>query len=159
MSLLRWVWPACLAIVGLYLLIGDSRWNVLDGVSLLMHEAGHLLFSFLGAFVQILGGTLLQLVMPISFLIYFWRQRQIAGAQFGLFWLGQNLINVGVYVADARSQALPLIGDGLHDWAYLLGRIGLLQQDQVIASMIYVLAAVAFGGMFLVPFWIGEDHG
>lgn len=153
----RWIWPVCLAIVGLFLLIGEGHWNILDGVSLLIHEAGHLLFSPFGAFIRILGGTILQLVMPVSFLIYFWRQGQIAGAQFGLFWLGQNLINVGVYVADAGSQALPLIGDGTHDWAYLLGRMGWLQQDQGIASVFYVLAVVAFGGMFLVPFWIGKD--
>jgi hypothetical protein len=41
-----------------------------------------------------------------------------------------------VYVADARAQELPLVGGGEHDWDYLLGRMGLLAQDQHITRAI-----------------------
>jgi hypothetical protein len=51
--------------------------------------------------------------------------------QFSLLWLGQNLINISVYAADAQARRLPLLGGNkvYHDWHYLLNEIGLLQYD------------------------------
>ena len=52
---------------GVYALRGafvpQSTW-LFDGANLLFHEAGHLLFSILGEWVIMAGGTLLQLLIP-----------------------------------------------------------------------------------------------
>ena len=66
-----------------------------------------------------------------------------------LFWLGTALVHVGVYMADARTQALGLVsmgaGEPLHDWFYLLGRAGLLGQDRLIGGAIRLCGLLAMG--------------
>ena len=85
-------------------LITASTWIFLDFVNLAFHEAGHLVFSFLGATMHFLGGTLGQLLVPGLLMIHFlFRQQQPLGAAFCLWWFGQNFINISVYMADARA--------------------------------------------------------
>ena len=118
---------------GVYGLRHQGEGTLLDGVDLAIHETGHLVFGPFGEFIGFAGGTLFQLLMPTFFLIYFLRRRDQYAASVALWWVGQNCGHIAVYVADARAQELPLVGGGEHDWAYLLGRMGLLAQDQHIA--------------------------
>lgn len=90
-----------------------------------------------------LGGTLMQLLMPALFVWYFTRQGDRHAATVALWWVAQNLWNISVYVRDARAQELPLVGGGEHDWNYLLGALGLLDQDQLIGGL------VRFAGVLL----------
>ncbi|CAN5800579.1 hypothetical protein BH11GEM2_BH11GEM2_21100 [soil metagenome] len=121
---------------GVYGLRHQGEGTLLDGVDLAIHETGHLVFAPFGEFIGFAGGTLFQLLMPAFFLIYFLRQRDQYAASVALWWIGQNCGHIAVYVADARAQELPLVGGGEHDWDYLLGRMGLLAQDQHIARAI-----------------------
>jgi hypothetical protein len=129
------------------------RW--LDSLDLAIHEAGHLVFGFDGETLAVLGGTLLQLLVPAVFAAALWRQGDRHGATVPLWWLGQSCWNVARYVRDARTQALPLVGGGEHDWTYLLGHWGLLARDQQIGRMVYLagvlcyLAAVVGGWLVL----------
>ncbi|MBI2837333.1 MAG: hypothetical protein HYX75_03410 [Acidobacteria bacterium] len=108
----------------------------LAGVDLMIHEAGHPVFGVFGIeFIGFLGGTLMQLMMPVAFFLYFLRHSQPKSADAVLFWIGQNLLDVGRYMADARSQDLPLLGGGEHDWAYLLGATGLLKHDRTLGGL------------------------
>lgn len=127
---------------------------ILDGANLIFHEASHWLFFWGPQFLVALGGTLGQLMIPAICAIAFWRERKVLSTQIMLWWLGQNLVNVSVYVGDARAQALPLLGgDGVgHDWAYLLREIGVLAHDTTIAIwvasigtalMVYMLIEIA----------------
>ncbi len=113
-----------------------DAWRFVDGVNLLLHEAGHPVFGFFGEFVTALGGTLMQLLFPLAFVVHFARSGQGFGAAVALAWLGESLFNVARYAADARARLLPLVGgDGTqHDWAYLLARLGLLESDQAVAQ-------------------------
>ena len=114
--------------------IREAFW-FLDGVDLIIHEAGHPLFGAFGiSFVGFLGGTLMQLIMPIAFYVYFLRHTQPKSADICLFWIGQNFLNVGRYMADARAQEMPLLG-GEHDWAYMLDEVGLLRFDTVLGHL------------------------
>ncbi|MBK7996547.1 MAG: hypothetical protein IPK14_25210 [Blastocatellia bacterium] len=132
-------------IVGLYFfwcLLFPYQWRLLDGVNVLIHEAGHPLFGILGEFMSILGGTLMQLIMPILFVGYFfWNNQKFSGA-IVLFWVGHNLLNISIYSADAVVMQLPLIGNGdrLHDWNYMLSELNLLGQTNKIALMIRISA-------------------
>jgi hypothetical protein len=121
----------------------DYRW--LDSLDLAIHETGHLVFAFGGEFLMLLGGTLLQLLVPVVFVVALWRQGDRHGATVPLWWLGQNCWNISRYIKDARLEELPLVGGGEHDWALLLGQLGWLERDQAIGGAVFLLGVVLYG--------------
>lgn len=133
-----------LAIYGFVLLRDPSSWSFLDAVDLAIHETGHMLFTPLGEVMHFLGGTLFQLILPAAFVFEFARRGDRHAASVCLWWVAQSCWNISVYAADARRQALPLVGGGEHDWAFLLGRAGLLGQDQQISRAIHFAGVVVF---------------
>jgi hypothetical protein len=140
---------------GVLCALSPNTYRWLDLVNLVFHEAGHAVFGFLGDFLGVLGGTLMQLLIPAIATGHFLLNGQRWSGMVTLFWVSQSLFSVSVYVKDARVQALPLLGgDGvIHDWNWLLGRLGLLSWDQVIGSVIYtmgllVLTFSILGGLY-----------
>lgn len=125
-----------LLVYGLYDLSHPGRGTLLDGVDLAIHETGHMVFAPFGEFIGFAGGTLFQLIMPATFVVYFARRGDEHAASVALWWVGQNCGHIAYYAADARAQDLPLVGGGEHDWNYLLGRLGLLAHDQGISRAI-----------------------
>jgi len=125
-----------------------NRFTLLDHADLAIHEAGHVVFAPFGEFLGIAGGTLLQLIVPLVFCIYFVLRRDFYAASILVFWVSQSLFNVATYVADARAQVLPLVGGEfvIHDWAWLLSRLQLLRQDQTLASLVRAVAALLWFG-------------
>lgn len=136
---------AMLAVYGWALLRAPDSYTWLDSLDLAIHETGHLVFAFGGERLALLGGTLLQLLVPIVFAMALWRQGDRHGATIPLWWLGQSCWNVSVYIKDARAQELPLVGGGEHDWAILLGELGLLSRDQTIGGMVYLIGVLIYG--------------
>ena len=130
---LRLFITGALALYGVPCILRPESGRLLDAVDLAIHETGHLLFAPFGEFLGFLGGTLFQLALPIAFVVYFWRQSDRHAATVALWWVAQNCWNISVYVRDARAQALPLVGGGEHDWAYILGRLGWLRHDHALA--------------------------
>jgi hypothetical protein len=142
-----------LAVYGFRLLLHPDAGSFVDSVDLPIHETGHLLFLPFGEFVQFLGGTLFQLIMPSIFLGYFLKRGDRHAASVVLWWIAQNFWNISVYVRDARAQELPLVGGGEHDWAYLLGRMGWLARDQAIGHGVWLVGVLLYliavgGGLF-----------
>lgn len=135
----------------LFVLLGRTAegWTpFLDGINLLFHEAGHPLFGLFGSdTLAALGGTLMQVLVPLALTIGFWFKRQPLGTALCGQWAGENLLYVARYMADARAQELPLVGGGEHDWGTLFGEWGLLAKDQIIAGR------VTFLGWMLVVGW------
>lgn len=129
----RRLMSAALFVYGAYDLSHPGRGTFVDAVDLPIHETGHLVFMVFGDFIHVAGGTLFQLIMPALFVVYFWRRNDRHAASVALWWVAQNCGNIAVYAADARAQELPLVGGGEHDWAYMLGTLGLLPKDQLIA--------------------------
>ena len=130
---------AVISLVGAYFLNvawNPERWRWLDGVNLLIHEAGHPVFAILGEFMGFAGGTLMQLLMPAAFVFHFLREGKPFQAILVFFWLGQSLLNVSVYAADAQEMALPLFGAGerIHDWNWMLDTLNLLDATPIIAG-------------------------
>jgi len=110
----------------------------LHGIDLIFHEAGHVIFGFFGDFIAALGGSLNQVLIPAVCAGYFVAQHQLASAAIALAWTGESVTDVAVYVADGRAQALPLLAEGLiHDWHYLLGRMGLLGWAETLGRLTY----------------------
>lgn len=107
----------------------------LDDANLLIHESGHVFFSGAGELFSALGGTITQLFIPLFVVIYFAFRRELFETSFGTYWLGQNLVNVSVYVKDARTTLLPLINDGTHDWNKILSILGWLKYDAILGNI------------------------
>src|SRR5438876_3982110 len=131
----KWSWPklAVAVIASLYFFwcaYDPFQWHLIDGVNLVIHEAGHIVFRPFGEFLMIAGGSLFQVIMPAVFVGYFCYQRQFYSAALVLFWVGESILNVSVYAADSVAQQLPLLGgpDSIHDWNYLLTRLNLLSE-------------------------------
>src|ERR1700689_3403637 len=121
-----------------------------------IHEGGHLLFRVFGELLAVAGGTILQLSVPLMLATFFIFQRQILGTAFCMFFFFEQLLPVATYMADARAQELPLltIGDGddvIHDWAYLFGKLGVLDHDTQIAHAVRVLGWL---GMVATVAWM-----
>ncbi len=113
------------AIAGAYFLwcaYDPYQWHLIDGVNLVIHEAGHLIFRPFGEFMMIAGGSLLV-----------------------LFWVGESILNVSVYAGDSLALQLPLLGgqDSVHDWNYLLSAMNLLPATAKIAAAIRLLGTLA----------------
>ncbi len=124
---------------------GSVVLGIVDGANFFFHEAGHLMFMFGGEFLTILGGSLMQLLIPAICTAQFVRQRHIGAASAGLFWIGESLTGVALYAADAKARRLPLHGDvdgsgSNHDWAHLLSRTGLLDRAEVVGGLLFAVA-------------------
>jgi hypothetical protein len=93
---------------------------VIDTMNLYIHEAGHFFFTIFGRWVYMLGGSIFQCIIPLALVVATLRQNP-SNTPYAGFWLGENLVNVSIYVKDAPLQRLHLIGKGLiHDWHWLL---------------------------------------
>ncbi len=135
---------------------GSGVLLMMDLVFVPIHEGGHLLFRFFGEFLAVAGGTILQLSVPLMLAAFFIFQRQIPGTAFCMFFFFEQFLPIAAYMADARAQELPLltVGDGdyvIHDWAYLFGRLGVLEHDTAIAHAVRVLGWV---GMIATLAWM-----
>lgn len=122
---------------------------LLDSANLALHEAGHPLTGIVSGRLAVYGGTIFQLAFPLAIAIQFHRQAHAAGAAAAAVWLGENLLNVARYMADARVQALPLVGGGDHDWAEIFGRWRMLHLDTRVAGFTRVLAVAVIAGALL----------
>lgn len=141
--------------------VGQSFMHMID---LPFHEAGHVIFSPLGRFMQVLGGSLGQLLMPaVCTVVLIAQQRDAFGASIAGWWLAENLMDIAPYLADARSLDLILLGgvtgkevDDYHDWEYLLTATGLLQYDHALAATLYgigrilMISTLLYGGYTLI---------
>jgi len=131
---------ALLAVYGILLARDVTEYCFLDRVDLVAHEAGHLLLSWFGEGLMVMGGTLGQLFVPSAFTVYFFLRRELYSAAVTFFWIGQNLFNISVYIKDAQAMALPLVTvGGGGDWNYMLSGLGLLRHDQAVGTMAYLL--------------------
>lgn len=118
------------------------RYHFIDGVNLLVHEAGHLVFAPLGQTFSMLGGTLLQLAFPLAFVVYFARRGQPFEAGVCGVWAAESGMYTATYMGDANALALPLVGGHLHDWRWLFQRAGVLDTAEEIGVAVHALASL-----------------
>lgn len=139
----------------------DENWvPLLDSANLALHEAGHPIVGLVSGRLSVYGGTMFQLLFPLLVGREFRRQGHTAGFALALIWLGENLMNVGRYMADARAQVLPLVGGGEHDWTEIFSRWGVLHLDTRIGGFTRFLG-LALMAYALVWLWrrLGSRDG
>ena len=148
------------AVYGVMCAASPGTYRFLDYVNLVFHEAGHVFFGFLGEFIGILGGSLMKVLVPAVAVGHFVWQGYLYSAAIALFWVGQSLFNVSVYVKDARARVLPLLGDDIsaHDWHNILGRLGLLRWDQAIGNLVYGIGLVVLAVSVIGAFYFSLEE-
>lgn len=140
---INWLRLSGVALVALYFVpvaMQPYEPSVIASFNLIMHEAGHWIFGLFGMFIGVLGGSLLQLLVPVACLVTFWRDRQYLGSTFSIMWLGQSFTEVAVYAGDAIYMQLPLLGGEavIHDWNWLLLETNTLHYTSQIATVLGV---------------------
>jgi len=137
----------------IYLILNKGDFIFIDFVNLLIHEGGHGIFRIFGKFIYTLGGSLMQLLIPSMFVIFYALHNQVNITQLSLVWLGENFMNVSKYVADASTMKLPLLGGNrvYHDWNYLLGRLNLLEYDTTLGNIVYGIGILCFIAAIFFP--------
>lgn len=155
LGLILWTWYFATAP------IGTAASSILHLPNLIFHEAGHPIFGLLGRFMSVLGGSLLQLAVPVILAIAFLRQANRFGAAVCVWWAGENLLDIAPYIADARRLQMVLLGGRTgaevegHDWEYLLTEMGWLHLDQTLGrgahalGLVVMLGALAWGAALL----------
>jgi hypothetical protein len=154
-----WLGSALLIPLMVYFTVNEGKFLFIDYINLLIHEGGHGVFSLFGKFIHALGGTLMQIIIPGMFVVYYFIHKKIFMTQVFLVWLAQNLINISVYAADARAKKLPLLGGKkvYHDWTYLLGELNLLDYDKIVGEVFFYLAIIIFFIVILLPLNFKEE--
>ncbi len=162
----RTVFYICFVVWGIALIrtpLVDMGMSVMHYVNLPFHEAGHIIFSFDGDFLHVLGGSLMQVLVPLLIMLAFLvKNRDMFGASIMLWWLGQNFMDIAPYIDDARAGQMMLLGGvtgsempGYHDWENILGALGWLRYDHFIARLsldfgvLFMVLAFAWGGIVL----------
>ncbi|MGH6630247.1 MAG: hypothetical protein ACREB3_11000 [Burkholderiales bacterium] len=147
-------WLVFYALFLLNALLDTDGFLFIDNVNLITHEAGHLLFSYLGQTLMVWGGTLFELFVPLALAAAFLFRRQLPGAAFAGFFFFENFLYIATYMADARSQSLPLVsvggGEAEHDWFFILSQLGLVQYDTTLA---FLTRGLGWVGMLSVAGW------
>ncbi len=133
---------------------------ILDHFNLLIHEGGHGIFSIFNDFIYTLGGSLMQIIIPLLFIFYSYTNRKRIALRISLIFLGENLMNIGRYVADARSQTIPLLGgkNVYHDWTYILSRINMLEYDHTFETILFIIACILFLITLILPLIMYEGE-
>lgn len=142
------VFAALLSIYFLWIAYDPMQGSFLDNVDLPIHETGHVIFRVLGEFMGIAGGSLFQVIFPAVFVGYFIWQKSYYSAAIVLLWVGQSILNVWVYAADAVVMQLVLTSGwtgsegSFHDWNYLLTATGLINSTKTVAGIIRFIGTV-----------------
>ncbi len=157
-----WWWRAPILAWCLYIAIrhlaGPLYTSLFGGLNLGIHEAGHLVLSFMPQFIMVAGGTLFQCAAPVVSAWLFLRQPDYFAVPFCGAWLSDNLYGVATYMGDARAMELPLVsvggGEVEHDWNYMLDALGLLNLDTALAIVVRIIAFVLMAASLAGMAWV-----
>lgn len=144
------------ALASLYFLycIYSPEWHFISAFDLIIHEAGHTLTPtfILGETATALGGSVFQILVPLTFAVYFYRKQDMFSFSILLMWVAENIANVSRYIADSLALQIPLLGgDGsIHDWNFILGKWNLLVHSEFIGEIFLTLSWIVFVYAFVL---------
>ena len=136
---------------------GAEEPTLFSGITFGVHEFGHLFFAFGGETLTILGGSLMQVLIPLGAAALIYHHRDYFGVTIVGLWLASSLFDMAIYMADARSFDLDLLSfgeEGGHDWAWLLQHWGVVQHNLGIASAVRGVGLLLLGASVLSGLWL-----
>lgn len=145
------IWLSVYGLFVLYAWRDSSGFLFCDFVNLMIHETGHVVFSWGGETLHILGGTFGELIVPFACAVAFFMRRQIYGFAFSVFWFFENFLYIGTYMSDARTSVLSLINSDESDWTILFTQWNVLLYDQKIG---HISRMIGWTGMLAVVGWL-----
>jgi hypothetical protein len=126
-------WIAGLVVIGALWLVAFQHHDRIPGltyVNLGLHEFGHMVTYSASDLINALMGSIAQVAIPLLIALWlFFRRGDWVAAGVCLAWAATSALEVAIYVADAPTQELELIGDS-HDWAFILGPDGYDAMDK-----------------------------
>jgi len=130
----------------------------IDVVDFFIHEFWHILFSlFWNEFLSVAGWTLLQLIIPLLLLLYFWKQKDYFAVSLCFAWIWTNFFYISMYSWDAVNMNLPLISmwwwEVIHDWFYMFSNLWIINHTSLISNIFYYIAIWLFLFCFIFS-WI-----
>ncbi|MFY0685145.1 MAG: hypothetical protein JXR20_11370 [Balneola sp.] len=135
---------------------------LMDNLTLILHEAGHTIFGIFGwRFLTVLGGTLMQLIIPTLIIVFGWMNRKLFITQAALYWLGFAWLDTAAYCADAYSKSLPLLGNlpkSAHDFSNLLSALNILDSYSTVAWILFSIGIVALLVGILLPLFHSSSY-
>lgn len=105
-----------------HLLIRGNGTPLVHALNTAIHRLGHAMSGWAGESGHLLGGTVLQLLIPAGLAALLrWKLDQPLATLACVWWLGDNLVHIGSYLGDAIHRGAPIAGD-VHAWEYLMRR-------------------------------------
>lgn len=139
--------------------------SMIDRVDFFIHEFGHIFFHvFWNELLWILGGTFMQVIIPLFIWFWFFLQRDYFAIAFSFLWIGTNFFYISMYSGDAIRLELPLIWAGwwghiIHDWNYIFHHFGIILYTDMISLIFFVIAVFLhviwfiFGAYLIINRW------
>jgi len=130
----------------------------------IVHEGGHGVCYILPCpeFLTMANGTIFQLLFPALIGYYYYKKGNLFAAFIALFFVGFSLHYTAWYISTAHEGLIlpahkSFLGvDAIHDFNYMLSKMGLLAYESMIAGITrftaYVIMLVAVIGMFFDAF-------
>lgn len=157
---------AACVLLGILSFGGDASVPLLRYADLGIHETGHLVTFWMPEVQTAMAGSAAQVAVPLLLAGYFLlSRREVHAAAVCLAWAGTSMNNVSVYIADAPTEALPLVGGGTHDWAFILGpeHFDAIDRSAAIAGAVHDvglgMVVVAVVACLAVPVWAWRGGG
>jgi len=123
-----------------------------------VHEVSHMIAAFLPPIFVAVAGSIGEIAFTVLLVFAALKGKAYFAAVFTGLWVMLAMNNVGRYMADARSQLLPLVGPGetvQHDWHFIFGQLGWLTADSTLGGIVrgfgIVIGVAALGwGIYLI---------
>jgi hypothetical protein len=136
---------------------------VLMGMNFLdfgVHEVSHMIVFFLPSIFVAAAGSVGEIAFPVLILVATIKSKSYFTVTLATTWIMLAMHNVGMYMADARSQSLPLVGPSevvKHDWNYVFEQLGWLNYDMTIGGTVTTIGMIVgvlglAWGLYLI-FW------
>ncbi len=158
-----WTWRAAVLVLLAWqasISFRDAEgFHVFRGITFGAHEFGHLFFALSGSeWLSMAGGSLMQFLVPVGAAAVMRHYRDWFGVAACGLWLASSFADLAPYIADARAMDLDLVSfseDGAgHDWNYLLGKAGVLYQDQAIARLDRFAGFIVLVASVMMALWL-----
>jgi hypothetical protein len=153
----RAVLLAYLAYTGLRYLFDPLYGSLFSGITLAIHELGHLVLAWSPRLLEALGGSLFQVAAPVAAAVLLYRQDDYYGVSVAGCWLSYSLFSLGTYIGDARAQNVPLVGlseNPEHDWHLILSMVGMLPLDRAIGFLTRSVAFLVLAASVSLGAWL-----
>ena len=138
-----------LAVYAIAMLAAPGASMLIDEFNRPVHEAGHIVFAPLGATMQLLGGSVLPILLPLLFGALYSGRRDEHAASVAAWCVGQGFSTLGLRMADASATVLPST-DADRDWSVLFADWGVLGQALQFGQLAH---GFGFLVMLVATFW------